>query len=121
MAVIHRFIGTGDKYQWQGVEPQGYDGSDISAVVKHVLIGPDDGAPNFVIRYFQLEPGGYSRLESHPQEHGILILHGHVQVKLDDKSLGLNPLDVVFISGGDEHQLMNVSDEILGFICVIPT
>ena len=64
MSVIHRFIGTEKYYQWQNVESQGYDVADISGVVKHVLIGPDDGAPNFIIRYFQIEPGGYSRLES---------------------------------------------------------
>jgi quercetin dioxygenase-like cupin family protein len=121
MAVIHRSVGTGNDYLWQDVIPQGYDVPDISGVVKHVLIGPDDSAPNFIIRYFQIEPGGYSQLESHPQEHGILILHGQARIQLKDEILELNPLDVVFIPGGDEHQLMNVSKDIMGFICVIPS
>ena len=120
MSVIHRFIGTGDEYQWQDVEPQDYDDPDISGVLKHVLIGPDDGAPNFIIRYFELEPGGHSRLETHPQEHGILILHGKAQLQLNEKILSLDPMDVVFIPGGEVHQLENASDEKMGFICVIP-
>jgi quercetin dioxygenase-like cupin family protein len=121
MAVIHRFVGSGEGYQWKDVTPQSYDVPDISGLVKHILIGPDDGAPNFIIRYFQIEPGGYSRLESHLQEHGILILHGQARIQLNDEFQEINPLDVVFIPGGDEHQLVNVSDEIMGFICVIPS
>ena len=121
MAVIHRYVGSGEVYQWQDVKPQGYDVPDFSGVVKHVLVGPDDGAPNFIIRYFQIEPGGYSRLESHSQEHGILVLHGQARIQLNGEVLVLNPLDVVFIPGGDEHQLMNVSNDIMGFVCVIPS
>lgn len=121
MAVIHRFVGTGKEYFWQDVEPQGFDVPDISGVLKQVLVGPDDGAPNFVIRYFQIESGGYSRKESHPQEHGILVLHGQARIQLNDDIHVLNPLDVVFIPGGDEHQLKNVGAETLGFICVIPS
>jgi quercetin dioxygenase-like cupin family protein len=121
MAVVHRFSGSNSVYQWQGIEPKGYDVPDISGIFKHVLIGPDDGAPNFIIRYFHVEPGGFTRLESHPQEHGIVILHGTAQIRLNDNNYSLHPMDVVFIPGGDKHQLMNTGDEILGFICVIPT
>jgi quercetin dioxygenase-like cupin family protein len=121
MAVVYNFSGSSSNYLWQGVEPQGYDVPGISGVQKHVLIGPDDGTPNFVLRYFRVNPGGHSRLESHPQEHGIVILHGKAKVTLNDKIYSLEPLDVVFIPGGDKHQLKNVGDEELGFICVIPS
>jgi quercetin dioxygenase-like cupin family protein len=120
MAVIHRFIGSGNNYHWEEIQPQSYSEADISGVFKHVLIGPEDGAPNFIIRYFKVEPGGFSRLESHPQEHGILILHGSAQIQLKDEITSLGPLDTVFIPGGEVHQLKNTSDDKLGFICVIP-
>lgn len=121
MAEVHRFTGSDNDYHWQEIEPQRYAVPDISGIVKHVLVGPEDGAPNFVIRYFEVEPGGYSRLESHPQEHGIVILHGRAQIQLEEEFLTLEPLDVVFIPGGDKHQLINNDDDNkLGFICVVP-
>jgi quercetin dioxygenase-like cupin family protein len=120
MATVHRFNGTNDIYEWKGVNPQEYDGDDFVGVVKQVLIGREDGAPNFVIRYFRIEPGGHSQLESHPHDHGVVILHGIAQVQLNDEILALGPLDVVYVGGNDIHQFKNVGEEDLGFICVIP-
>lgn len=120
MAVVHRFTGSGSQYKWEDVKPEIYGATDISGVLKHVLIGSVEGAPNFVIRYFQVEPGGYSRLESHPHEHGVVILQGSAKVQLNDRLLTLGPLDVIFIAGNDKHQLTNVGEGPLGFICVIP-
>ena len=85
-----------------------------------MLIGREDGAPNFVIRYFRIEPGGHSRLERHPHDHGVVILHGKAKVQLNDEFLELGPLDVVYVGGDDLHQFSTIGEEALGFICVIP-
>ena len=47
-----------------------------SGVTKRVMIGPDDGAPNFVMRVFTVEPGGHTPLHSHDSEHEVYVVGG---------------------------------------------
>jgi len=120
MATTHRFTAKNNIYEWEGIKSEKYGGNELVGVVKHVLIGREDGAPNFVIRYFRIEPGGHSRLERHPHDHGVVILHGKAKVQLNDEFLELGPLDVVYVGGDDLHQFSTIGEEALGFICVIP-
>jgi quercetin dioxygenase-like cupin family protein len=121
MGIVHRFNGNTeqDRYEWEGVEAEKYDAAGFEGVVKNVLIGPGEQAPNFIIRYFQLEPGGSSRLERHQHDHGVIILNGNAQVQINDGFENLGPLDVVYVAGDDLHQFVNTGDKTLGFICVI--
>lgn len=120
MATVHRFNATNDIYEWEGINPEKYEGGEFVGVVKQVLIGRQDGAPNFVIRYFRIEPGGHSQLERHPHDHGVVILHGRAKVQLNDEFHELGPLDVVYVGGNDLHQFRNIGEDALGFLCVIP-
>ena len=122
MSSIHRFTGeiSEQKYAWEGVEPIEINTDTIHGILKHVLIGPNDGAPNFIIRYFQVPVGESSFLHQHPHEHGIVILNGKAKAQINESYYDLEPLSALFIQGGDLHQLTNIGDYPLGFICVIP-
>jgi quercetin dioxygenase-like cupin family protein len=121
MSVVHRFTGQAeqDQYAWDGVDPLLINTEEVHDVLKHVLVGPKDGAPNFIIRYFNVPPGEKTFYDQHPHEHGIVILNGKARVQINDDFYELNPLDSIFISGMDIHQLTNIGEESLGFICVI--
>ena len=121
MSVIHRFSGdpAQAEYTWVGVEPLVIHTEDVQRVLKHVLVGPNEGAPNFVIRYFHVPVGDNTFYDQHPHEHGIVILHGKARVQIKDDFYELGPLDAIFISGNDIHQLVNIGDTPLGFLCVI--
>lgn len=121
MSSVHRFIGNAEEYQlcWEGVEPQEYSSEEIKGVFKHVLVGPNDGAPNFIIRYFNVPVGKTTSYDQHPHEHGVVILHGKAKVQINENFYEVGPLDSLFISGNDIHQFTNIGDAPLGFICVI--
>ena len=121
MSAVHRFTGNTnqDKYAWDGIDPLPINTEEVHNVMKHVLVGPNDGAPNFIIRYFNVPVGEKSFYDQHPHEHGIVILNGKARVQIDDNFYELGPLDSIFISGMAIHQLVNIGDESLGFICVI--
>lgn len=121
MSVVHRFKGQADQdqYAWDGVEPLLINTEEVHDVMKHVLVGPNDGAPTFIIRYFNVPPGEKTFYDQHPHEHGIVILNGKARVQINDDFYDLGPLDSVFISGMDIHQLTNIGEQSLGFICVI--
>ena len=121
MSTIHRFLGdtTKDQYNWEGVEPLIIQTDQVDHVIKHVLVGPDDDAPNFVVRYFHVPVGDNTFFDQHPHEHGIVILHGKAKVQIQNDFHELGPLDAIFISGNDIHQLTNIGETPLGFLCVI--
>ena len=119
MGIVHRFIGDASNYDWEGVSTRSYDRGDVKGASKKVLIGPAEGSDNFQVRYFRIEPGGHSRLEQHPHEHGVYMLHGSALVRHGDQTTELGAGDVVFIRGNEWHQLTTVGDEPMGFLCVV--
>jgi quercetin dioxygenase-like cupin family protein len=118
MSVIHRFNGNSADFKWENVQIREY-GEEFAGVTRQVFIGPDENSNNFHMRYFRLEPGKHSNLERHPHEHGVLILHGHAKVQLNEEFFEVNPNDAIFISGNDLHQFVVTGDQPLGFLCVI--
>ncbi len=122
MSTIHHFAGDAAQsdYHWEGVEPDLIHTQEVQGILKHVLVGPREGAPSFVIRYFQVPPGEQTFFHTHDHEHGMLILHGQAQIQIKQERTELSPLDAIFVSGGDLHRVINTGEDALGFICVIP-
>jgi quercetin dioxygenase-like cupin family protein len=84
------------------------------------VISEKDGAPNFSMRVFEVEPGGYSPYHKHPWEHEVFVLEGSGAVVQRGKEIPVSKGDVIFIPAGEEHQLKNPSEEKFEFICLIP-
>jgi|SRR5208283_4877719 len=120
MSVVHRFTGEENNFNWEGTISRGYLKAGAGGGDGKVLIGKADGAQHFIIRYFRIEPGGWTALENHPHDHGIFILHGRARVLLGNDEVEVGPRDAVYISSGEVHQLRPVGDEAFGFLCVIP-
>jgi quercetin dioxygenase-like cupin family protein len=86
-----------------------------------VLIGPDDGAPNFVTRRFVLEPGGRIPGHRHPSiEHEQVVLRGEMTIGLDQTTRHVSPGDAIFIPAGVAHWYENRGDEPVEFVCIVP-
>ena len=120
MSVIHKFSEKDDQFQWEGVDDIPYDTCGIQSVTKHILIGEKEDAQNSIMRYFNLAPGGHSKLEKHPQEHEVLVIRGKGKVQIGENNFLIKPFDAVFIEGNELHQFSNPYNHPFGFICVIP-
>ena len=120
MSVIHKFIPNQDQFQWEDVEGFLLENEGIQSAVKHILIGEKENAPNSIMRFFSLAPGGHSKLERHPQEHEVLVIQGKGKVQIGEGEYLVEPFDAVFIEGNQLHQFSNPYDDPFGFICVIP-
>jgi quercetin dioxygenase-like cupin family protein len=120
MGRLHRFSGVESAFDWEGAPEKEVDPRKSSGVTGKLLIGPQDGASNFRIRYFRIEPGGHSPLERHPHDHGVFILHGQARVRMGSEEITAGPRDALYIPGNERHQLRTVGDEPLGFLCAIP-
>jgi len=84
------------------------------------LISKPEGAPNFAMRLFTVEPGGYTPFHSHPWEHEVFILSGEGELVGENDTLPFKEGDAIFVKPLEYHQFKNTGDDDLRFICVIP-
>jgi quercetin dioxygenase-like cupin family protein len=106
-------------YDWENCTLVEYGDSDtVKGISKRILIGEEDGATDFFVRYFNVQPGGNSVYEHHPWVHEVFILRGRGTVLLGDTWHDVEEGDVVFIGTDEQHQLKAAPDEYLGFLCV---
>ncbi len=99
------------------VQPQLIDNGNI---LKRVLMGPRNGAPNFVMRVFTLKPGASTPHHSHPWEHEIYVLEGKIEAVSENGNYIVEKDGFIFVEPNEKHQFRNVNDGESVFICVIP-
>jgi len=99
-------------------KPVAMDGAE--GVEMRMMVGRDDGAPNFSMRHFTVEPGGHTPRHSHNYEHEVYIVGGRGRVEYDGESHEVRPGDVLFIQPNRTHQFTNPGDEPFQFLCLVP-
>ena len=93
---------------------------EMPGVVKREVVNADDGAPNFCMRVFDLEPGSSTPFHTHAWEHEVYILEGTGVAVSEQGETPVSRDSVVFVPGEENHCFKNNSNENLRFICVIP-
>src|SRR5882757_1191151 len=79
------------------------------------LIGEREGAPNFAMRQFEVEPGGHTPKHSHPYEHEVFVLEGSGVVLEGEAEHPLSAGDFVLVTPGEVHQFRNTGATPLKF------
>jgi len=117
-AKTHRKAQPG--YRWEGVERLPYKEDEralFRAVTRQILFSDPDLAGE--LRYFEVEPGGYSSLERHEHMHGVLILRGRGKCLVGTKVRSIEPHDLVTVPAWTWHQFRAAAAEPLGFLCLV--
>jgi quercetin dioxygenase-like cupin family protein len=105
----------------QDVAAKQVEMSGARGVTMSLLLGHSDGAPNFAMRRFSVEPGGHTPRHQHPYEHEVLITRGRGCVfSSSTGEVNVQAGDVLFIPGDELHQFRNTSPLTMEFICLIP-
>ena len=121
MGVVHRYKGDGaSEFDWENVEAEAYPRGGAVGGSMRGVIGPEDGAQNFAMRYFEITPGGQSSFDRHEHDHGVFILKGKARVLMGWEVHEVGPGDVVYIEPNEQHQFESIGEETLGFLCVVP-
>ena len=84
------------------------------------LISKDDGAPNFSMRFFEVDTGGRPPIHSHPWEHEVFILEGRCKLIAGEDERIIGSGYAVYIPPDLKHGFINVGNGKLRFICLIP-
>lgn len=86
---------------------------------RQVLISSEEG-PNFAMRRFVIESGGYMPRHSNSVEHEQFCIAGEADVIIGDELFRVQKNDVVFIPAGVPHSYKTVGDKAFEFLCLIP-
>jgi len=96
------------------------EAEDARGLAVRWLISEKEGAPNFFMRLFEVEPGGHSPRHKHDYEHEIFILEGEGVALLGGKEHEIGPGYALYVPPNAEHQLRSTGKGPLRFLCLIP-
>ena len=106
-------------YHYTEIENQ-----DVPAPAEKVkirwLINEKQGAPNFAMRRFEVEPGGFTPYHTHDWEHEVYVLEGNAIAVSKDGETPIGPGSVIFVEPGEEHNFKNLGQKNFVFLCLIP-
>lgn len=84
-----------------------------------VLLGPDEGAPNFALRRFRMEEGGGIPAHTNEVEHEQYVLRGRARITVGADVHEVGPDDTLLIPAGTPHSY-EVVEGPFEFLCVVP-
>ncbi|MCB1045233.1 MAG: cupin domain-containing protein [Acidobacteria bacterium] len=116
---IFRSLSNGD-WKYIPVEPYKKDSENYQGMTRRELVGKRGENTKFHLRYFEIDPGGYSTYEHHRHEHVVYVTRGEGEVRIGCRYLPVAPGDVIYVGPDDPHQFLNPhGPEPLGFLCVV--
>ncbi|MBT3228454.1 MAG: cupin domain-containing protein [Candidatus Marinimicrobia bacterium] len=86
---------------------------------KQVLISSEEG-PNFAMRRFVIEAGGFMPLHTNSVEHEQFCIGGEAEVVIGEELVTVKKNDVVFIPANVPHSYRTTSSEAFEFLCLVP-
>ncbi|MDX1660445.1 MAG: cupin domain-containing protein [Gemmatimonadota bacterium] len=90
-----------------------------TATEVRVLLGEDDGAPNFAMRLFTMGEGGGMPRHVNRVEHEQYVVSGRAHVKIADEVHEVASGDVLYIPAHTPHSY-EVVEAPFEFLCVVP-
>lgn len=109
-------------FHWSGRESTAYkDAEDLAfkGVRRVELVGKFGEQTRCDLRYFEVEPGGFTSLEKHLHTHIVIGARGTGLLTMGNERVVLSPMDVVYLHPLEVHQLHNESREPFGFLCIV--
>jgi len=88
-------------------------------VSRKMLISLEE-APNFAMRCFTIDVGGFMPNHTNLVEHEQLVIQGKAQIAIGNEEFEVGIGNVVFIPANMPHWYKNIGDEPFSFICLVP-
>jgi len=105
---------------WKDAEPRPMAMEEARGVTRRLLLSPGDGWDGWVMRAFELEPGGQTPRHVHAWPHINVGLEGEGVVTIGGKDHELRQGSYAFVPEGTVHQFRNPGKAPLAFICIVP-
>jgi mannose-6-phosphate isomerase-like protein (cupin superfamily) len=107
-------------HRWEEVELRPYkeDGRALFRTISRQILFSDPKL-DAELRYFEVDPGGFSTLERHEHMHAVMVLRGHGQCLVGHEVREIALHDLVTVPSWTWHQFRAGSSEPLGFLCMV--
>lgn len=92
----------------------------VKGAAMAVMVGREDGAPNFALRQFEIEAGGNTPRHAHDYEHEVYVVSGEGEVLLEGQYRPIRGGDVIYVPADHEHQFRASAQAALRFLCIVP-
>ncbi len=102
------------------VEKKKVEMEETSGTYIQWLISKEQGAENYAMRLFTVEPGGVIAKHQHPWEHEIFILEGKGIIGAGDEEVEVSAGNFVYIEPSIPHWYRNTGNGEWKFLCIIP-
>jgi quercetin dioxygenase-like cupin family protein len=89
-------------------------------VTMRVVAGPSEGAPTFVMRVFEINPGCATPHHVHSWEHEMFVVKGEGTLKSGNTEKPLKEGDAITVLPDERHGVFNTGKKLLTVICVVP-
>jgi ribulose-bisphosphate carboxylase large chain len=118
-----KVIRNNGDFTWKGITLEPYKATTEfwKGITRTELSGKRGESQNFHLRYFEIQPGGYSTLEKHQHEHVVVPIRGRGEVQFGCFIYEVGMGDVVYVAPSDPHQFRNSESntEPFGFLCIV--
>jgi quercetin dioxygenase-like cupin family protein len=92
-----------------------------AGVLKRLVVGPQEGSGEIMLRHFTLEPGASSPHHAHPFPHVARIESGEgYVVDPEGREQAVRAGDFVYIPDNERHQFRNGGAAPFVFLCIVP-
>ena len=102
------------------IEKQVQSHPSLNAVEKQILIGPEQGWVDHVMRLFTLKEGGYAPRHEHPWPHILYAMEGSGNLFMDGTDYPMSPGSVAYVPSDILHQISNAGPDEFVFMCIVP-
>ncbi len=93
---------------------------EVVNVLRKILIGPEDGSHNIIMRHFKVLPEGHTPFHSHDHEHIVKIEKGKGIVVLETgEEVMVLQGQSLLVEKNETHQFKNPFSEPFEFLCII--
>ncbi|MCD4654675.1 cupin domain-containing protein [bacterium] len=92
----------------------------LDGVTMRMVIGPEEGAPHFNMRIFDVQPSMATPYHSHWWEHEVFIMEGEGIVRDEKGAQNIEAGMAILVPGDEMHQFVNTGNCVLQFMCLVP-
>jgi quercetin dioxygenase-like cupin family protein len=88
---------------------------------KKIIFSRNDCWQSHSMRIYQIKKGGNTPVEEHDWPHLVYVTKGKGFVRIGGKEYSIEEGSYFFIPGNTIHNLHNEEEDILEFICIVPS
>ncbi|MFA5380955.1 MAG: cupin domain-containing protein [Candidatus Izemoplasmatales bacterium] len=94
--------------------------SEAKNAFMKVLVSPENGWNDYVMRVIEVGESGYTPKHCHPWPHINYVIEGKGELLIDNQINVVESGSYAFVPSDTLHQFRNIGQSVFKFICIVP-